>query len=79
MGIRGAALSSLAGYSTMFLVALFWLLRRRQVRLWECFRLSWDDLPGFLRPTNVRSQAARLLGRPDPKTHTADVLVTGIE
>jgi O-antigen/teichoic acid export membrane protein len=79
MGIRGAALASLAGYSTMFLVALFWLLRRRQVRLWECFRLSWDDLPDFFRPANFRSQAARFLGRPDPKTHTADALATGIE
>lgn len=49
-GIQGAAISSIIGYSTMFLVALFWLIRRRQITLWECLRLRWEDIPrSFMR------------------------------
>jgi O-antigen/teichoic acid export membrane protein len=44
-GIVGAALSSLAGYSVMLAVALFWLAREHQVGLWECLRPRRDDLP----------------------------------
>ena len=66
-GIQGAALSSIAGYSVMFLVALFWLLRRRQITLWECLRPRWDDVPLSFSPAGLRVQLARLIGRA-PKT-----------
>ena len=79
-GIQGAALASLTGYSVMFLVALFWLLRRRQITLWECFRPRWSDVPRSFTLASLRAQLSRFLNRPQPvKSHTADVLVTGIE
>lgn len=75
-GIQGAALSSILGYSVMFLVALFWLLRRRQITLWECLRPRWDDVPVSFTPAGVRVQLARLLRRaPENKGQTADALV----
>lgn len=46
-GIQGAALASIVGYSVMFLVALFWLLRRRQITLWESLRPRREDIPSF--------------------------------
>jgi O-antigen/teichoic acid export membrane protein len=54
-GIQGAALASLTGYSVMFLVALFWLLRRREITLWECLRPRWDDLPYVSFPDGIHS------------------------
>jgi O-antigen/teichoic acid export membrane protein len=75
-GIQGAALSSILGYSVMFLVALFWLLRRRQITLWECLRPRWDDVPVSFTPAGVRVQLARLLRRaPENKGQTTDALV----
>ncbi|MDQ2856966.1 MAG: oligosaccharide flippase family protein [Acidobacteriota bacterium] len=59
-GIQGAALASLTGYSVMFLVALFWLLRRREITLWECLRPRWDDLPYLSFPDSFRSLRLRL-------------------
>ncbi|MBA2736797.1 MAG: amino acid adenylation domain-containing protein [Pyrinomonadaceae bacterium] len=44
-GIVGAALSSLLGYSVMFTVALFWLVRKKNIRLGELFRPRPDDIP----------------------------------
>jgi O-antigen/teichoic acid export membrane protein len=78
-GIQGAALSSIVGYSVMFMVALFWLLRRRQITLWECLRPRWDDLPASLTPAAIRVQFARLSRRtPAAKSQTADALL-GLE
>lgn len=74
-GIQGAALSSIFGYSVMFLVALFWLLRRRQVSLWECLRPRWDDVPINFTPAGIRVQLATALRRaPRTKPQTADAL-----
>jgi O-antigen/teichoic acid export membrane protein len=74
-GIQGAAISSILGYSVMFLVALFWLVRRREITLWECLRPRWDDLPASLTPAGVRVQFARVMGRaPHADAQTADAL-----
>ncbi len=57
-GILGAALSSLAGYSMMFAFALFWLMRKENLRLSDIFRPRQGDFPmkdliSFLRPSAV--------------------------
>lgn len=79
-GIQGAALASLSGYSVMFLVALFWLLRRRRISLWECLRPRADDLPPSLKPAALRAQFSRLRHRPKPaESQTGDALASGIE
>lgn len=44
-GINGAALASLLGYSTMFAVALFWLIRKKDIRLREIFIYQSGDIP----------------------------------
>ncbi len=78
-GIQGAALASITGYSVLFVVALFWLLHRRQITLWECLRPRWDDVPHILTPAGIRVQLARLARRtPRTKGPTADALV-GLE
>jgi O-antigen/teichoic acid export membrane protein len=78
-GIQGAAIASITGYSVMFLVALFWLLRRRQITLWECMRPRWGDLPSSFTPAGVRAQFARISRRPaQGKSQTADALA-GLE
>jgi O-antigen/teichoic acid export membrane protein len=78
-GIQGAALSSIAGYSVMFLVALFWLLRRRQITLWECLRPRWEDVPVSFTPAGLRAQFARMSRRtPRAKNQTVDALI-GLE
>jgi O-antigen/teichoic acid export membrane protein len=75
-GIQGAALSSILGYSVMFVVALFWLLRRRQISLWECLRPRWDDVPASFTPAGVRVQLARLSRRTPPtESQNADALL----
>jgi len=61
-GIQGAALASITGYSVMFVVALFWLLWRRQISLWECFRPRWEDIPRLKFPRLWRPSAP-LTGR----------------
>ncbi len=43
-GIRGAAVASILGYSLMFIVALFSLLRIRDIGLWEFLRPRSDDI-----------------------------------
>jgi len=76
-GIQGAALSSIVGYGTMFLVALFWLLKRRKVTLWECLRPRWDDIPSGLMPSALLD---RVLRRPRPTTRqTGEALITAVE
>lgn len=76
-GIQGAALASIAGYSVMFVVALFWLLRRREITLGESLLPRWDDIPSSLRGPNLRAQFSRALGRAEAKP--ADVMVTVVE
>lgn len=44
-GIVGAAFSSLLGYGVMLVVALFWLIRKQHLSLWECLRPQREDLP----------------------------------
>ncbi len=44
-GIVGAALSSLVGYSVMLAVALFWLVKKNNIRLGEVFRPRLSDIP----------------------------------
>ena len=74
-GIQGAALASIAGYSVMFLVALFWLLRRSQITLWECLRPRWSDVPMSFTPAGIRVQLGRIVSRsPQPKSEPADAL-----
>jgi O-antigen/teichoic acid export membrane protein len=78
-GIYGAALASLSGYSVMSVVALFWLLRRRHITLWECLRPRWSDVPNSLAPANVRARFARFTRAPQPvPSQTTDALV-GLE
>ena len=43
-GIKGAAVASILGYSLMFAVALFFLLRIRNIGLWEFLRPRSDDI-----------------------------------
>jgi len=45
MGIKGAAIASLAGYSVMFVVALYWLVSKQNIGLWEWLRPRRQDLP----------------------------------
>jgi O-antigen/teichoic acid export membrane protein len=64
-GIVGAALSSLAGYSVMLAVALFWLAREQRVGLWECLRPRRDDIPlgkikALVRPGQLRAQGGEV-------------------
>lgn len=77
-GIQGAALASIVGYSTMFLVALFWLMRRRQVTLWECLRPRWGDIPRSFMPPRLRNRVSRRTPRPTSR-QTSEALVTGVE
>jgi O-antigen/teichoic acid export membrane protein len=44
MGITGAAIASLLGYSVMLLIALFAFLKKRQLSVWTCLRPRWHDL-----------------------------------
>lgn len=79
-GIVGAALSSIVGYSVMFSVALFWLLRRGKVSLWECLRPRWTDLPAAFSPATMRHQLYGYFNREAPTRPPArDAIITGIE
>ncbi len=60
-GIEGAAMASLMGYSVMFVVALFWLLRRLRISLWECLRPRWEDVPrNVLSKRRVRELSTQI-------------------
>ena len=79
-GILGAALASIASYSTMFVVALFWLLRRGQIGLWECLRPRREDIPLTFKPAALREQLRRLRRRKaEVDGTTGDAFVAGIE
>lgn len=58
-GIYGAALASVVGYSTMFVVALFWVLRSRGMGIWDCLRPRWEDIPN-LRQFGFGLESVRL-------------------
>ena len=45
MGILGAALASLLGYGATMLVALFWLMRKRGLRVLDYLRPRYEDIP----------------------------------
>jgi len=45
MGIEGAAIASLLGYSVMLIVALMALVRRRQLGFWRYLRPQRQDIP----------------------------------
>lgn len=45
MGIEGAAIASLIGYSVMLIVALVALVRRRQLGFWRYLRPQRQDIP----------------------------------
>jgi O-antigen/teichoic acid export membrane protein len=76
-GIQGAALSSIAGYSVMFLVALFCLLRRSEISLWECLRPRWDDVPLSLTPAYLAARFSRSTGRAEAQR--AEVMATVVD
>jgi O-antigen/teichoic acid export membrane protein len=44
LGITGAAIASLIGYSVMLVIALFAFTKKRHLRLWSCLRPRWRDL-----------------------------------
>jgi O-antigen/teichoic acid export membrane protein len=44
LGITGAAIASLIGYTVMLCVALFAFVKKRRLRLWNCLRPRWRDL-----------------------------------
>src|SRR5439155_4102644 len=58
LGIDGAAIASLIGYSVMLVVALFFFIRKRDLRLWECLRphrrdiliANWKSVRAFAFP-----------------------------
>jgi len=58
-GILGAAMASLAGYSTMLIIGLFWLLRRRQIGLWNCLRFRREDIPVAKLKSSFKYQAVK--------------------
>jgi O-antigen/teichoic acid export membrane protein len=77
-GIQGAALASITGYSVMFLVALFWLLKCRQVTLWECLRPRWEDIPHSFMPATLLDRLLRRTPRSTPR-QTGEALITALE
>jgi O-antigen/teichoic acid export membrane protein len=44
LGITGAAIASLIGYTVMLCVALFAFVKKRRLGLWTCLRPRWRDL-----------------------------------
>lgn len=77
-GIAGAALASITGYSVMFLVALFWLLRKGKTSVWECFRPRWDDIPNAFRPATLKAEIYRFRGMQHAEQGSHS-LVAGVE
>jgi O-antigen/teichoic acid export membrane protein len=78
-GIVGAALSSITGYSVMFVVALFWFLRQQKISFWECMRPRWDDVPPTFTIEQMKQEFNRLIKRPRlSNTQSSDALA-GVE
>lgn len=61
LGITGAAIASLIGYSVMLFIALFAFVKKRRLGLWSCLRPRWRDL---LVP-NWRSLLGFAFAKPD--------------
>ncbi|HXI74200.1 MAG TPA: polysaccharide biosynthesis C-terminal domain-containing protein, partial [Pyrinomonadaceae bacterium] len=61
LGITGAAIASLIGYSVMLFIALFAFVKKRRLGLWSCLRPRWHDL---LVP-NWRSLLGFAFAKPD--------------
>jgi O-antigen/teichoic acid export membrane protein len=61
LGITGAAIASLIGYSVMLFIALFAFVKKRRLGLWTCLRPRWRDL---LVP-NWRSLLGFAFAKPD--------------
>ena len=61
LGITGAAIASLIGYSVMLFISLFAFVKKRQLGLWSCLRPRWRDL---LVP-NWRSLLGFAFAKPD--------------
>jgi len=79
-GIQGAALSSISGYSVMFVVALFWFLRQQKISLWECLRPRLSDVPPVFTPAGFRTEFSKYIRGTQPtRTQIREVVVTGIE
>ena len=78
-GIQGAALSSIAGYSVMFLVALFWLLRRGQITVVGMFAAALERRANqFYAGRHSRSGRESSAPRSRTTGQTADALA-GLE
>ena len=45
LGIVGAALASLLGYGVTMLIAAFWLVRKRDLKIWGYLRPRREDIP----------------------------------
>lgn len=58
-GMTGAAISSLFGYGVLLAVALFFLLRQRNLRLWEFLRPRRDDITLAQIKSVIRFPAAQ--------------------
>lgn len=79
-GILGAAWSSMAAYSVMLVVALFWMLRRTETSVWECLRPRLSDMPTGLKPAELRAAFYKYASSTKlTRTKTADALVSGID
>ncbi|MDX6382830.1 MAG: hypothetical protein QOK48_403 [Blastocatellia bacterium] len=61
MGITGAAIASLIGYTVMLFISLFAFVKKRRLGLWTCLRPRWRDL---LVP-NWRSMLGFAFAKPD--------------
>ena len=61
LGITGAAIASLIGYSVMLFISLFAFVKKRRLGLWSCLRPRWRDL---LVP-NWRSLLGFAFAKPD--------------
>jgi len=60
LGITGAAIASLIGYSVMLVIALFAFVKKRRLGLWSCLRPRWRDLLFQLEiPAGVRLRETR--------------------
>jgi O-antigen/teichoic acid export membrane protein len=78
-GIVGAAWSSLAAYTVLLGVALFWILRQTKTGIWECLRPRWSDMPISLKPSELRGEFFKYVGGPRPSKTKADAVLSGID
>jgi O-antigen/teichoic acid export membrane protein len=79
-GILGAAWSSVAAYSVMLVIALFWMLRKTGSGVWECLRPRLSDVPEGFKPAELRSAFYKYLsGTRLPRTKGSDPMLSGVE